>query len=68
MKDPNAKPGMTIKILALGKNQDGTIDPAEKYMVGKTAKIVFIDDIGQIHHNLSGVALIPGVDTYELTD
>ena len=35
-------------------------------MSGKIVTVSFIDDAGQIHLVKSGLALIPGVDEYEL--
>lgn len=35
-------------------------------MNGKTVTVKFIDRIGQIHLEESGLALIPGVDEYEM--
>lgn len=34
-------------------------------MNGRVVTVKFIDDIGQIHLEESGLALIPGVDQYE---
>ena len=41
-------------------------DYQAQVMNGKVVTIKFIDDIGQIHLEESGLALIPGVDKYEL--
>ena len=35
-------------------------------MNGKVVTVKFIDGIGQIHLEESGLALIPGVDDYEM--
>ena len=35
-------------------------------MNGREVTVKFIDDIGQIHLEESGLALIPGVDEYEV--
>ena len=35
-------------------------------MSGKLVTVKFIDGIGQIHLEESGLALIPGVDEYEM--
>ena len=37
-------------------------------MNGKIVTVKFIDGIGQIHLEESGLALIPGLDEYELVD
>ena len=37
-----------------------------RVMSGKIVTVSFIDDAGQIHLVESGLALIPGVDEYEL--
>lgn len=35
-------------------------------MNGRVVTVKFIDDIGQIHLEESGLALIPGLDEYEV--
>ena len=44
----------------------GGKDIQAKAMSGKIVTVSFIDDAGQIHLEESGLALIPGVDQYEL--
>ena len=41
-------------------------DIQARMLDGKVVTISFIDDIGQIHLEESGLALIPGVDTFEI--
>ena len=40
-------------------------DVQARMLDGKVVTVSFIDDIGQIHLEESGLALIPGVDTFE---
>ena len=55
--------GDKIRIIRMDDN-NGT-DWQARRMDGKVVTVSFIDDIGQIHLEESGLALIPGVDTFE---
>lgn len=44
---------------------DGIDHQAEQYK-DKTGTVLFIDDIDQIHGTWGGLALIPGVDKFEI--
>ena len=57
------KKGDKIRIIRMDDN-NGT-DWQTRRMDGKVVTVSFIDDIGQIHLEESGLALIPGVDTFE---
>ena len=57
------KKGDKIRIIRMDDN-NGT-DWQARRMDGKVFTVSFIDDIGQIHLEESGLALIPGVDTFE---
>ena len=60
------KPGDKIKIIRMDDN--GGKDWQATRMNGKICTVRLIDSIGQIHLE-SGLALIPGLDDYEiLTD
>ena len=58
------KKGDKIRIIRMDDN-NGTDLQARK-MDGKVVTVKFIDGIGQIHLEESGLALIPGVDDYQL--
>ena len=57
------KQGDKIKIIRMddsnGKDHQACL------MAGKVVTVKFVDDLGQIHLEESGLALIPGVDEYE---
>ena len=57
------KKGDKIRIIRMDDN-NGT-DWQARRMDGKVVTVSFIDDIGQIHLEESGLALIPGVDKFE---
>ena len=57
------KKGDKIRIIRMDDN-NGT-DWQARRMDGKVVTVSFIDDIGQIHLEEFGLALIPGVDTFE---
>lgn len=57
------KKGDKIRIIRMDDN-NGADKQAAK-MNGRVVTVKFIDDIGQIHLEESGLALIPGVDQYE---
>lgn len=43
-------------------------DQQARAMSGRVVTVKFIDGIGQIHVEESGLALIPGVDQYEVIE
>ena len=60
------KKGDKIRIIRMddsnGKDQQARV------MDGRVVTVKFIDGIGQIHVEESGLALIPGVDQYEVIE
>lgn len=58
------KKGDKIKIIRMD-DANGK-DHQAAAMAGRVVTVDFIDGIGQIHLKESGLALIPGVDMYEL--
>ena len=56
------KPGDKIKIIRMD-DADGK-DWQARDLNGRTCTISFIDSMGQIHLEESGLALIPGVDDF----
>ena len=58
------KPGDKIRILRMDDN--GGKDWQATRMNGKICTVRLIDSLGQIHLQESGLALIPGVDEYEI--
>lgn len=58
------KKGDKIRIIRM--DDCGGKDIHAQAMNGKVVTVDFIDDAGQIHLEESGLALIPGVDKYEL--
>ena len=56
------KPGDKIKIIRMDDN--GGKDWQASRMNGKICTVSFIDSLGQIHVNESGLALIPGLDDF----
>jgi len=56
--------GDKIKIIRMDDSSGTDIQARE--MNGRIVTVSFIDDMGQIHLKESGLALIPGVDEYEL--
>lgn len=58
------KPGDKIKIIRM--DDAGGKDWQASKMNGQTCTISFIDSMGQIHLEESGLALIPGVDVFEV--
>ena len=53
------------KIRIIRMDDNNCTDWQARRMDGKVVTVSFIDDIGQIHLEESGLALIPGVDTFE---
>ena len=60
------KPGDKIRIIRMDDN--GGKDWQATRMNGKICTVSFIDSIGQIHIEESGLALIPDLDEYEVLD
>lgn len=58
------KKGDKIRIIRMDNN-NGT-DLQARQMEGRVVTVKFTDDLGQIHLEESGLALIPGVDEYEV--
>ena len=56
------KPGDKIKVLRMD-DADGK-DWQARELNGQTLTVKFIDSMGQIHLEESGLALIPGVDKF----
>ena len=56
------KPGDKIRIIRMDDNGGKDIQAAR--MNGKICTVSFIDSIGQIHLEESGLALIPGLDDF----
>jgi len=56
------KPGDKIKIIRMDDN--GGKDWQASRMNGRLYTVSFIDSMGQIHLEESGLALIPGVDDF----
>ena len=56
------KPGDKIKIIRMDDNNGK--DWQASRMNGKICTVSFIDSIGQIHIQESGLAIIPGVDDF----
>jgi len=57
------KKGDKIKIIRMDDSNGK--DHQASAMNGRVVTVRFIDDIGQIHLEESGLALIPGVDEFE---
>lgn len=60
------KPGDKIKIIRMDDSNGK--DHQARMMAGRVLTVKFIDDLGQIHLEESGLALIPGVDEYAKLD
>ena len=58
------KKGDKIRIIRMD-DKNGT-DFQARSLDGKIVTVSFVDDLGQIHVEESGLALIPGVDTFEV--
>lgn len=56
------KIGDKIKIIRMDDSNGKDIQARK--MDGKVVTVKFIDDMGQIHLEESGLALIPGIDKY----
>ena len=51
--------GKTIRIIEM-ENEPGYL--------GRTGKVEFVDDQGQLHGTWGGLAIIPGIDSFEVID
>lgn len=60
------KKGDKLRIIRMDDN-NGTDIQARK-LDGRVVTVKFIDGMGQIHVEESGLALIPGVDEYEMIE
>ena len=56
------------KIRIIRKDDSNGKDQQARAMSGRVVTVKFIDGIGQIHVEESGLALIPGVDQYEVIE
>ena len=57
-------PGSIIRVVKM--DTAGGMDWQAKRLEGKVFTVRFIDSAGQIHLEETGLALIPGVDEYEI--
>ena len=57
------KKGDKIRIIRMDDSNGK--DHQARMMAGRVVTVRFTDDLGQIHLEESGLALIPGVDEYE---
>lgn len=57
------KKGDKIRIIRMDDHNG--IDLQARQMDGRVVTVNFTDDLGQIHLEESGLALIPGTDQYE---
>lgn len=60
------KKGDRIKIIRMDDSNGK--DLQARQMNGRVVTVKFIDGIGQIHLEESGLALIPGVDEYKMIE
>ena len=61
----NELDGKRIKLIQMGGNDPSPVEP------GSEGTVLYVDDIGQLHmrwDNGGGLALIPGVDDYEVME
>ncbi len=58
------KPGDKIRIIRM--DDDAGKDWQARELNGRTCTISFVDSADQIHLEETGIALIPGVDEYEI--
>ena len=59
---PDMKKGNKIRIIRMDDSNGK--DHQARMMAGRVMTVKFVDDLGQIHLEESGLALIPGVDSY----
>ena len=60
------KIGDTIRIIRM--NDDGGKDLPARMYNGRSGVVEHIDSIGQLHGTWGGLAVIPGVDDFEVID
>ena len=63
---PDMKKGDKIRIIRMDDSNGK--DHQARMMAGRVVTVKFVDDLGQIHLEESGLALIPGVDSYVKLD
>ena len=56
------KKGDKIRIIRM--DDSNRKDHQARMMAGRVVTVKFVDDLGQIHLEESGLALIPGIDVY----
>ena len=59
---PDMKKGDKIRIIRMDDSNGK--DHQARMMAGRVVTVKFVDDLGQIHLEESGLALIPGIDVY----
>ena len=60
------KKGDTIRIIRM--NDDGGKDLQARMYNGRSGVVEYIDSLGQLHGTWGGLAVIPGVDDFEVQD
>ena len=60
------KKGDRIRIIRMDDSNGK--DHQARMMAGRVVTVKFVDDLGQIHLEESGLALIPGADSYVKLD
>ena len=60
------KKGDKIRIIRMDDSNGK--DYQARMMAGRVVTVKFVDDLGQIHLEESGLALIPGADSYVKLD
>ena len=60
------KQGDKIRIIRMDDSNGK--DHQVRMMAGRVVTVKFVDDLGQIHLEESGLALIPGADSYVKLD
>ena len=60
------KKGDKIRIIRMDDSNGK--DHQARMMAGRVVTVKFVDDLGQIHLEESGLALIPGTDSYVKLD
>ena len=63
---PDMKKGDKIRIIRMDDSNGK--DHQARMMAGRVVTVKFVDDLGQIHLEESGLALIPGTDSYVKLD
>ena len=59
---PDMKKGNKIRIIRMDDSNGK--DHQARMMASRVVTVKFVDDLGQIHLEESGLALIPGIDEY----